>query len=147
MAVPLHRAPEMTILDHGSIETLRGVHVLLVDDDKEAVELLATILRYSGALVLGAGSARAALKALQTVKPDILVTDIAMPEEDGYWLLREVRSLSPAQGGTVPVVAIADDTHDHGARRIRDAGFVAYLLKPIDPWELCRTLATFVSAR
>jgi CheY-like chemotaxis protein len=137
----------MTSLDHGSAEILRGVHVLLVDDDKEAVELLATILRYSGALVLGAGSARAALKALQTVKPDILVTAIAMPDEDGYWLLRAVRSLSPAQGGTVPVVAIADGTQDHGARRIRDAGFAGYLLKPIDPWELCRTLASFVRSR
>jgi len=137
----------MTPLDRDSVQILRGVHVVLVDDDKEAVELVGTILRYSGALVMSAGSARAALKVLQTVKPDILVTDITMPDEDGYWLLGEVRGLSPAEGGTIPVVAIADDTHDHGARRIREAGFAAYLLKPIEPWELCRTVSSLVGLR
>ena len=135
----------MTSPDDGSARILRGVHVLLVDDDKEAVELLGTMLRYRGALVMTAASARAALKALQTVKPDVLVTDISMPDEDGYWLLREVRTLSPEQGGTIPVVAITDDTQDHGARRIRTAGFAAYLLKPIEPWDLCRTLAGLVT--
>ncbi|HEY3068504.1 MAG TPA: response regulator [Methylomirabilota bacterium] len=137
----------MASSDHDPVQILRGVHVLLVDDDKEAVELIGTILRYSGALVLGVLSARAALKALQTVKPDILVADVSMPDEDGYWLLREVRALSPEQGGTVPVVAIADDTQDPGERRIRSAGFAAYLLKPIAPWELCRTLASLVGPR
>jgi CheY-like chemotaxis protein len=137
----------MTPSEQGSFQLLRGVHVLLVDDDKETVELLSTILRYSGALVMNAGSARAALKALQTVKPDIVVTELTMPDEDGYWLLREIRSLAPAQGGVIPVVAITDDTLDHGARRIRTAGFNAFLPKPIEPWDLCRTVASLLDSR
>jgi len=133
--------------DHGAFQLLHGVHVLLVDDDKETVELLGTILRYSGALVITPGSARAALKSLQTVKPDVVVTALTMPDEDGYWLLREIRTLSSEQGGTIPVVAITDDTLDHGARRIRSAGFNACLPKPIEPWDLCRTLASLVGNR
>ena len=147
MAIPLQRRPWMASSDYDPAQILRGIHVVLVDDDKEAVELIGTILRYSGALVLGVLSARAALKALQTLKPDVIVTDLSMPDEDGYWLLREVRSRSSAQGGTIPVVAIADDTQDPGERRTRSAGFAAYLLKPIEPWELCRTLATLVRPR
>jgi CheY-like chemotaxis protein len=137
----------MTPSDPESLQLLRGVHVLLVDDDKETVDLLSTILRYSGALVMNAGSARAALRALQTVKPNVVVADLTMPDEDGYWLLREIRNLTPEQGGTIPVVAITGDTRDHGTRRVRTAGFNAFLPKPIEPWDLCRTLASLVDTR
>jgi CheY-like chemotaxis protein len=92
--------------DHLPTDALLGVHVLVVDDDDDARQLLRTILRYCRALVTVTASAREALTVLARVTPDALVGDIAMPEEDGYWLIRELRALSPARGGAIPAIAL-----------------------------------------
>lgn len=123
-------------------DILLGVHVLVVDDDRDSRALLRTVLEYCGALVTVTTSARDAINTLRRVVPDVLVADIAMPEKDGYWLIRQVRALPKDHGGAMPAVAITAYRETHGAERTLGAGYQAHLTKPIDPWELCRTIAS-----
>ncbi|MGH7278702.1 MAG: response regulator, partial [Candidatus Rokuibacteriota bacterium] len=102
---------------------------------------------YCGALVVTVPSARAALKALSTVTPDILLTEVTMPHEDGYWLLREVRGLAAERGGRIPAIALTGHTRDHSRQRLLAAGFDACLPKPVEPWDLCRTIASLLTSR
>jgi CheY-like chemotaxis protein len=125
-------------------DALSGVHVLVVDDDDDARHLIRTILEYCGALVTVVGTAREVLGILERVTPDVLVSDISMPVEDGYWLIRQVRALDSSRGGGLPAVAITAHGMTHGPDRTLAAGFQAHLRKPIDPWDLCRTLAGLV---
>ncbi|HEU4368280.1 MAG TPA: response regulator [Methylomirabilota bacterium] len=121
-------------------DALAGVHVLIVDDDPEARDLVGTVLRYCGALVSVAASAGEGLETLRRVLPDVIVCDIAMPQQDGYWFVRSLRALPAEQGGTLPVIAITAHGATHGPDRTLAAGFQAHLRKPIDPWELCRLI-------
>lgn len=130
--------------DHLPTDALLGVHVLVVDDDNDARQLLRTILQYCGALVTVTASAREAMTVLARVTPDALVSDIAMPEQDGYWLIRELRALSPAHGGAIPAIALTAHGAAHGPDRTLAAGFQVHLRKPIDPWELCRAVVGLV---
>ncbi|MBI2203006.1 MAG: response regulator [Candidatus Rokubacteria bacterium] len=123
-------------------DALVGVHVLVVDDDREARELLRTVLEYCGALVTVVPGATEALGVLARVMPDVVLADIAMPKHDGYWLLDQVRQLPPQSGGKLPIVAITAHGERHGPERTLSHGFQAHLRKPLDPWELCRTLAS-----
>jgi CheY-like chemotaxis protein len=122
-------------------DALAGVHVLIIDDDVEARDLLRTVLRYCGALVSVAPSAGEGLETLRRVLPDIIVCDIAMPEHDGYWFVSSLRALSPEAGGGLPVIAITAHGTTHGPDRTLPAGFQAHIRKPVDPWELCRVVA------
>lgn len=122
-------------------DALLGVHVLVADDDQNARALFATVLEYAGALVTLTASGREALDVLDRVLPDVLVTDIAMPAGDGYWLVRELRARRAGEGGGIPAVAITAYDQTHGPERTLAAGFAAHLRKPIDPWELCRIVA------
>jgi CheY-like chemotaxis protein len=128
--------------DELPFDALTGVHVLVVDDDADARDLLRTILEYCGALVTVVSSASEALGVLERVTPDALVTDIAMPTHDGYWLIDKVRSLPVEGAGAVPAIAITAHGETHGPDRTLAVGFQAHLRKPLDPWELCRVLAT-----
>ncbi|MGH7279178.1 MAG: response regulator [Candidatus Rokuibacteriota bacterium] len=130
-----------------SADMLVGVHVLVVDDDDDSRELTRTILQYCGALVTVAGSATEALHVLERITPDVLLTDISMPDRDGYWLIRAVRALGAHEGGRLPVVAVTAHGPTHGPDRTLAAGFQAHLRKPIDPWELCRTLVSVLLPR
>jgi CheY-like chemotaxis protein len=130
--------------DHLPADALVGVHVLVVDDDDDARQLLRTVLQYCGALVTVAASARVAMNVVARVTPDALVSDIAMPHEDGYWLIRELRALPVAHGGAMPAIALTGHGAIHGLDRTLAAGFDAHLGKPIDPWELCRAIAALV---
>jgi CheY-like chemotaxis protein len=123
-------------------DALAGVHVLIIDDDAEARDLLRTVLRYCGGLVSIAASAGEGLETLRRVLPDIIVCDIAMPEHDGYWFVRSLRALSPESGGGLPVIAITAHGTTHGPDRTLPAGFQAHIRKPVDPWELCRVVAS-----
>jgi CheY-like chemotaxis protein len=117
------------------------VHVLLVEDDDDTRALLETILRYCGALVTAVASAADAMLTLARVKPDVLLSDISMPQHDGYWLIGQVRALPLDRGGALPAVAVTALGHPHDADRTLSAGFQAHLRKPVDPWELARTIA------
>lgn len=128
-------------------DSLGGVHVLVVEDDDDSRALLETILQYCGALVTAVASARDAMNTLQRVKPDLLVSDISMPEQDGYWLIRELRALPADRGGTMPAIAVTALGYPHGVDRTLAAGFQAHLRKPVDPWELARTIAALAGRR
>ena len=123
-------------------DALIGVHVLVVDDDADARDLLRTVLEYCGALVTVVASAQEALAVLERVTPDVLVTDIAMPMHDGYWLIDAIRALPAQRGGAIPAVAGTAHGEYRGPDRTLGAGFQAHLRKPLDPWELCRALAS-----
>jgi CheY-like chemotaxis protein len=128
-------------------DALKGIHILLAEDDDDSREMIRTLLQYCGALVTAVSSAQDAMKTLEHVKPDILLTDIAMPRRDGYWLVRAVRALPAEQGGNIPAIAITAHGHAHGVDRALAAGFQAHLGKPIDPWGLARTVANLVGRR
>jgi CheY-like chemotaxis protein len=122
-----------------SVDSLVGVHVLVVDGDEESRRLLAAILRYCGALVTTTASADEALNVMSVVKCDVLVVELVLPRESGVDLIQRVRALKPEQGGVVRAIALSD-----GRRDLDDsasAGFDAHLIKPIEPWALCRLVA------
>ena len=123
-------------------DSLIGVHVLVVDDDPDARDLLRTVLEYCGALVTVASSASEALATLERIMPDVILTDIAMPTHDGYWLSNAIRQLPEGRGATLPIVAITAHGEQHGPERTLGAGFQGHLRKPLDPWELCRSLSS-----
>jgi len=115
---------------------LKGLHVLVVDDDNDARQLVATILEGCGCRVTVASSAADGLQKLTEGRPDLLLSDIGMPGEDGYELIRKVRALPREQGGGIPAAAITAYTRPEDRRRILNAGFSVHLPKPIDPAEL-----------
>jgi CheY-like chemotaxis protein len=118
---------------------LARLTILVVDDDMDARELLHTVLEYCGARVVCAESARGALSMLGQQRPDVIVTDLVMPGDDGYALLRALRTREAVRD--VPVVALTGFAFAHGANEALAAGFDAYLKKPVEPLDLCRTLA------
>jgi CheY-like chemotaxis protein len=126
-------------------ETLVGVQVLVVDDDREACELFATILGYCGALVTTCTSAESALATIARVVPDLIVCDIVMADHDGYWFLSSLRQT--ADGATVPVIAVTGYDDLHTAERTLSAGFNGHLRKPIDPWEFARHVGALTRGR
>jgi CheY-like chemotaxis protein len=128
-------------------DSLKGIHVLLVEDDADSRTLLETVLQYCGALVTAVVSARDALSTLERVKPDLILSDLSMPEHDGYWLIREIRALPADRGGTMPAIVVTALGHPHGVDRTLAAGFQAHLRKPVDPWELARTVATLAGRK
>ena len=128
-------------------DSLKGVHVLVVENDDDSRALLQTILQYCGALVTVVASAREAVSTLERVRPDLLLSDLSMPHEDGYWLIRQVRALPADRGGVMPAIAITALGHPHGVDRTLTAGFQAHLRKPVDPWELARTIATLAGRK
>ena len=116
---------------------LNNMSVVVVDDHLDSAELLAAILEMCGANVRMATSAHEALAAVEDAEPAVLVSDIAMPERDGYWLLEQVKS---KHGATPPVIAVTAHADFHDRQRALRAGFDAYLVKPVDPDELCEAV-------
>jgi CheY-like chemotaxis protein len=126
---------------------LAGVRVLVVDNDADARELVALALVAQGAAVRQAGSAAAALALLQAERPDMLVSDIGMPDEDGLDLIRQVRALGPAQGGQTPATALTGYASEEDRSRILAAGFQAHLSKPVRAAELVRAIQRLLGPR
>ena len=126
---------------------LKGVRVLLVEDEPDSREVLAFILEYCGAEVATAASVREAMEIFDRAQPSVVVSDISMPDEDGYGLIKRVRDRAPDAGGTVPAVAVTAFRYEHNRDRCLSAGFQAYLSKPVDPDVLCRTVGTVTGTR
>jgi CheY-like chemotaxis protein len=121
--------------------TLEGVHVVVVDDDHDARMLFCDVLELAGARVTTASSARAALAAIEREVPDVLVSDIMMPIEDGYWLIQAVREL-PLRGHRRPrALALTGDFTRHPRDRALRAGYDAHLGKPVSVDVLCAAVA------
>ncbi|MGQ4646814.1 PAS domain S-box protein [Lyngbya aestuarii] len=121
-----------------SLEELR---ILVVDDQAEARELLSLILEQYGAQVKTVANASDALVTLQQLKPDVLVSDIGMPGEDGYALIKRVRALSPEQGGKIPAVALTAYARPEDCTAAILAGFHLHVSKPVDPHQLAVVVA------
>jgi PAS domain S-box-containing protein len=123
---------------------LDGVRVLMVDDDPDACELLTTVLLNAGAEVRAAHSAREALRELASFNPHLLLSDIGMPGEDGYALLRQVRAREATEGGHVPAVALTAFASRADREEALSLGFEEHLAKPVSPADLMRTVARVV---
>ena len=120
-----------------SLAKLDGLNVLVVDDDPDALDLLATVLETCSARVSCATSAGDALASMLQHKPDVLISDIGMPGEDGYSLIRRVRSLSQQQGGSIPAIALTAFNQERDRHRALSAGFSGHMAKPVDLPLLC----------
>jgi len=125
-------------------EDLRGIHVLVVDDNGDARRIFKHTLAYGGAAVLAAASAIAAARILRHVRPNVVLTDLSMPRKDGLWLIRWIRSRDAKRGSHLPVIAISarDDVYEHADTLM--SGFDSYLVKPIGPAELFDTIRSVV---
>jgi CheY-like chemotaxis protein len=121
---------------------LAGLTILVVDDEPDARGLLQHVLTRRRARVLLASSAREALESVRQHRPDVMVSDIGMPDVDGYELIRLVRSLPPEQGGRTPALALTAFARSEDRRRAMLAGFQIHLSKPVEPPELIATVAS-----
>ena len=121
---------------------LSGVRVLVVDDTAYVLDVVTDMLKSHGAEVTAVGSAEEALDVLQRERPDVLLSDLAMPGKGGYWLIAQVRTLPTELGGATPAAALtAYTTAEHRASVIR-AGFQYHVAKPVGLLELVGVVAT-----
>jgi len=132
--------------DIGSVKpvSLRDVHVLVVDDDEESRELASLVLTNAGAETRTAPSAREAMALLEEWPPDVLVSDLEMPEEDGFSLLRRARRASLLRNRKLPALALTAYGRSEDRVRVLAAGFNLHLAKPADPTELVLAVASLV---
>ena len=117
-------------------EDLRGLRMLLVEDDSDAREMVSEILTDAGGVVKAAASASEAFDAIAGFRPQILISDIAMPGEDGYSLIRRIRALEPALGGDIPAIALTAYTRAEDRTKALAAGFTTHVGKPVNPLDL-----------
>ena len=129
------------------LPVLTGIRVLLVDDEPDAREVMASALEICGARVLSAASARAALDILANDEVDLLLADIAMPGQDGYALIREIRAMPSARLSAIPAAAVTAHARDDERDRALAAGFQMHLAKPVQPAVLARAVATLASEK
>jgi signal transduction histidine kinase/ActR/RegA family two-component response regulator len=131
----------------GALETdgkrpdLAGLRVLLVDDEPDTLEILRMILSQFGANVRGVGSTNDAMNAFLEWKPDVLVSDLGMPEEDGYTLIERVRALKPEQGCDIPAAALTAHVREEDRVLALAAGYQIHIKKPVDPAKLALAVA------
>jgi CheY-like chemotaxis protein len=123
-------------------EELEGLHVLVVDDDEDSRLMVRAVLESCDARVTTASCAADGLSALQSAPPDVLISDIGMPEEDGYSLIRKVRALPPEQGGRTPAAALTAYARVEDRLQVLRSGFHTHLPKPIEPVELVAVVAS-----
>jgi CheY-like chemotaxis protein len=125
--------------------SLSGMTVLVVDDQLDARELLATVLRASGAAVITASNAEEALKVLSVDQIDVLISDVGMPDVDGYELMRRVRAEPGTPASGLPAIALTAYARELDRKRALEVGFQAHVSKPVEPGELVRVVASLVS--
>jgi len=113
-------------------QLLPSVHVLVVDDSREIRELLTDTLEGAGATVTAIDTAEQALALLEQSRPDVLISDLEMPEKDGYWLIGRVRALAADRGGLTPAACLTGCTDPEVRARILGAGFHYHIAKPVD---------------
>lgn len=127
---------------HGSDDALAGVSVLVVDDQEDARNLVARVLMECKADVMTAASAAEAKEILIEKHPNVLISDIGMPHQDGYDFIREVRCLPPGQGGRTPAAALTAFARSEDRTRALLAGYQSHISKPVEPSELIAVVAS-----
>jgi predicted PurR-regulated permease PerM/ActR/RegA family two-component response regulator len=146
------QAPAVQIITPPSVPlvapagVLSGTSVLLVDDDEEVRTALVELLKDAGARVFFARSAAEALSLLEQNRPDVLLSDLAMPEQDGFDLIRLIRALPPERGGAIAAGALSGYSTDEDRARSLAAGFQQHLSKPVDPIELIAAVRNLAAA-
>ncbi|WP_017653645.1 PAS domain-containing hybrid sensor histidine kinase/response regulator [Fortiea contorta] len=123
---------------------LAGIRVLVVDDEPDSLDFVAFILEQDGAEVHAVNSAYAAIQALVELKPDILVSDISMPDVDGYALIRQVRTWTAAEGGEIPAIALTAFARNSDQQEALTAGFQMHIPKPLNAEELVAAIVQLV---
>jgi PAS domain S-box-containing protein len=144
-----HTQEELTIQRQTDWKTnfdLSGLKILAVDDEADAREFLKTALEQYGAVTVTAASSREAIQLMQSAKPDVLLSDIGMPGEDGYTLIRRIRQLPPEQGGQIPAAALTAYARQDDRLHALAAGFQMHVSKPIEPIQLL-TVVTRLAGR
>lgn len=124
---------------------LTGIRVLIIDDDPDSRELVLMVIAQAGAEAITVASATEFLNVLESFQPDVVVSDIGMQEVDGYTLLRQVRSLSPEQGGQVPAIALTAYAGEIDRQQAIAAGFQKHIVKPIEPDKLVVAIVSLLN--
>jgi CheY-like chemotaxis protein len=122
--------------------SLNGIRVLVIDDEVDTRELLNVVLRQADAIVVAAASVKEALETLSRWRPDVIISDIGMPYEDGYALIRQLRILPPEMGGDVPAIAFTAFARSEDRIKALAAGYQTHVTKPVDPTELIAVVAS-----
>lgn len=125
--------------------SLQNLRILVVDDESDTREFLTFMLEKYGAIVFAVASARAALDAIAAVQPDLLLSDIGMSDVDGYDLIRQVRALSPDQGGQLPAIALTAHASEHDQQLAYSSGFNQHIAKPVEPSVLVGAIVALVT--
>ena len=123
---------------------LEGSVVMIVEDDEDGRETLGTMLEYCGARVAAVSTAADALSTFKRINPDVIVTDIGLPDEDGYSLLKKVRELAPEHGGLTPAIALTGYVQKKDRTQADSAGFQRYMAKPCQIQELVASIASLI---
>jgi len=131
----------------GGVVRLDGVHVLLVEDDDDSRKLLGTMLKRYGAKVTSTKSAAEALDVFANEVPDVIISDIGMPDQDGYELIRKLRALPVEKGGKVPAIALTGYASRKDRERALSSGYHQHIAKPIEQVDLINTIAALVGRR
>lgn len=126
---------------------LDGVRVLVVDDERDTRELLLIVLKQSGASAEAVATVADALEILRRNERDVLISDIEMPNEDGYSLIRKVRAMGEEQGGNIPAIALTAHARNTDRRRALEAGYQLHVPKPVEPSELILAIANLINRR
>ena len=126
---------------------LDGLRILVVDDDGDGRALTSLVLTQAGATVKAATSVREALEMLDAERPDVLVSDLGLPDEDGYALIRQLRQHEREHGGFLPAVALTGYARAEDRTRVLAAGFQAHVAKPVEPVELAAVIADVTRLR
>ncbi|MFM7427679.1 MAG: response regulator [Elainella sp.] len=148
ITLPLFRGqlPDSTPAAAADSELLTGIKILVVDDEQDALDFLTFLLEQSGAVVLPTLSAAAALAALPQFQPDILISDIGMPHQDGYMLLQQIRQFPLDQSGRIPAIALTAYARQEDGQRALQAGFQKHLAKPVEPIQLITAVTELIQS-
>lgn len=135
------RRPATLLAESSGLRALHGVHVMIVEDDPDARNILRRVLEHCGALVTAVETAAKALRRLRlrAGRPHVLVSDLALPGNDGFWLLRQVRALDRLSA--LPALAITAHRNEYDREETLAAGFQEYFQKPLDLVVFCQAVA------
>jgi CheY-like chemotaxis protein len=130
------------VISFEGLPSLEGLTVLVVDDDADTRDLIRQVLKECGLEIITSTSVAEALEALERYKPDILISDPGMPDEDGYSLISKIRALPAEGGGNIPAAALTAYARAEDRMRVLRSGFQFHLPKPVDSAELVTVVAS-----
>ena len=142
-SAPVRSVPEAD--NDLALEPITGIHVLIVEDDADSRNVLAVLLQRLGALVESVASAKEAYDRVMHRRPDVLVSDIGMPDFDGYELIRRIRALPSSTKRNLPAIALTAYARADDRQRALLAGFQMHVAKPVEPRELIAGIASLLN--